>query len=278
MKSEFFAVVGTYRAGTSWLHQVFRAHPEIFVPEGKELFYFSRYYDRGVAWYMKHFIGSEECSVYGEVCPSYLSHDRAAQRIHDFDPNSRIIAVLREPVSQIISMAQLHSNREGMQGSRVVTLEELRSGLIHNVMYYSTIRPYLELFSRERLLVMKYDQLRHDPREFLLRIYEFLGVGFCQPSLSSTVNRATIPKVRSVEKAMSKVGEYLRAHNLQCAINCLHRTGMVRAIRGMNTTNKTCDVRITEEALSFIKESTVPEIKRIAETFSVDMDDWINRL
>jgi hypothetical protein len=36
-----FLVVGAAKTGTSWLHQCMREHPNIFVPEQKEIDFFS---------------------------------------------------------------------------------------------------------------------------------------------------------------------------------------------------------------------------------------------
>ena len=72
-----FLVIGNYRAGTSWLQKIFKMHSQIFVPDEKELFYFSRYYDRGIEWYHSFFKNSNKNKVIGEICPSYFPNSKA---------------------------------------------------------------------------------------------------------------------------------------------------------------------------------------------------------
>ena len=44
--------------GSSWLHEVLIRHQQIFMPEAKDLYFFDRYYDRGLSWYLGQFSGA----------------------------------------------------------------------------------------------------------------------------------------------------------------------------------------------------------------------------
>ncbi|MDX1541842.1 MAG: sulfotransferase, partial [Geminicoccaceae bacterium] len=51
-----FLVIGAQRAGTTLLHTILDAHPEVYVPRArKEIHYFDRYHDRGPDWYASYF-------------------------------------------------------------------------------------------------------------------------------------------------------------------------------------------------------------------------------
>lgn len=50
-----FLYIGPDKAGSSWLHEVLIQHPEVFLSEAKDLYFFDRYYDRGMAWYASQF-------------------------------------------------------------------------------------------------------------------------------------------------------------------------------------------------------------------------------
>ena len=50
-----FLVIGAQRAGTTWLYECLREHPEIFLPETKELHYFDLNHEKGDEWYFQHF-------------------------------------------------------------------------------------------------------------------------------------------------------------------------------------------------------------------------------
>ena len=60
-----FLVVGAAKSGTSWLQQMLIQHPQIFLPEPKELHYFNRQFmevpelenynaSKPLSWYLSH--------------------------------------------------------------------------------------------------------------------------------------------------------------------------------------------------------------------------------
>ena len=69
-----FLYIGPDKAGSSWLHEALLHHPNIFLSEAKDLYFFDRYYDRGLAWYASQFRNAQPIhTVVGEVCPDYLA-------------------------------------------------------------------------------------------------------------------------------------------------------------------------------------------------------------
>ena len=51
-----FIGIGVPRAGTTWLHELLDMHPDVAVPQRrKEVHFFDRYYDKGMAWYSSFF-------------------------------------------------------------------------------------------------------------------------------------------------------------------------------------------------------------------------------
>ena len=68
-----FLHIGPGKSGSSWLHETLTLHPEVYLSEAKDLYFFSRYYDRGLDWYRKQFRPARPSHrVVGEVCPDYL--------------------------------------------------------------------------------------------------------------------------------------------------------------------------------------------------------------
>ena len=68
-----FIYIGPDKAGSSWLHEVLLRHPQVFLSPAKDLYFFDRYYDRGIAWYLRQFDDAgPEHVVVGEVCQDYL--------------------------------------------------------------------------------------------------------------------------------------------------------------------------------------------------------------
>jgi len=74
-----FLCIGAQKAGTTLLFDILKQHPDIYLPEAKELHFFDRdeEYDKGIFWYRDaHFKGAEHRKCIGEVTPSYIFLNR----------------------------------------------------------------------------------------------------------------------------------------------------------------------------------------------------------
>src|SRR5690606_34294189 len=109
-----FLVIGAQRAGTTLLHRILEAHPEVYVPyRRKEVHFFDLYFDRTTQWYENFFPPSEPAAKYkaiGEVTPDYMFDQAAPFRIKKILPDCRFIVSLRNPVERAYS-AYLYSVR-----------------------------------------------------------------------------------------------------------------------------------------------------------------------
>ena len=116
-----FIIIGTQKAGTTWLSRRLNEHPEIFLPPN-ELHYFDldQNYKKGLDWYRKQFNDKpKDAKSVGEKTPDYLWTNRPhqnkiniAERIHQLDPDLKLIIILRNPVKRAIS-AYNHFLRNG---------------------------------------------------------------------------------------------------------------------------------------------------------------------
>ena len=81
-----FLHVGPSKSGSTWLHEVLIGHPEVYLTQAKDLYFFNRYYDRGPGWYRAQFRSAQrEHKIIGEVCPDYLSCAEAPERFSSMD-------------------------------------------------------------------------------------------------------------------------------------------------------------------------------------------------
>ena len=112
-----FLVVGTQKGGTSSLHYMLKSgwHKGIAINEGeKEIHYFSfdDNYAKGPTSYQQRWDGPGAvlgtCAaaggkLRGEISATYLDYPKAAERAAALVPAAKIIILLREPVSRVVS-------------------------------------------------------------------------------------------------------------------------------------------------------------------------------
>lgn len=182
-----FLIIGSQKSGTTSLYHVLRHHPQIFMPERKEINYFFHQaeYDKGFKHYISHFDHAPENSVaIGEASPGYICHPLSPGRIHRLLPQVKLILTVRHPIERAYS--QYWDNRRSLSEPRTfeqtietaleATYHPERLGYFSRGTYIQYINRYLECFPRENLLVLSFEDLRRSPEDFYCRIFTFLGV------------------------------------------------------------------------------------------------------
>jgi hypothetical protein len=98
-----FLIIGAQKAGTVALVNYLRKHPLLSSPR-KEVNYFNtNNYKLGLDWYSKQFNPSLKKTFYFEKTPEYIYYPEAPERIKKFNPDIKMIAILREPVERAFS-------------------------------------------------------------------------------------------------------------------------------------------------------------------------------
>lgn len=205
-----FFVVGAQKCGTTSLYEYMKNHREIFVPELKEPEYFSTpAQSKDVLYaqwcptledYQRNYAGSSGYRIVADFSTGYLWDKTAAGRIQQASPGAKIIILLREPIVRAHS-AYLMLFRDGLE--RAPTFQEALEwderrdqtswftafNYVQAGLYYEQVRRYIEIFGRERVLVLMFEELIKNPEMTLARIAEYLGVDGA-PFKSADVSRA----------------------------------------------------------------------------------------
>src|SRR5262245_45971784 len=98
-----FLIVGAMRSGTTSLARYLGAHPDVFVAPEKEIHFFDRCFDRGVAWYAERFIQAAGAGAIGEATQSYMYDPDAIARMRSVVPSARLLTILRHPTDRAYS-------------------------------------------------------------------------------------------------------------------------------------------------------------------------------
>ena len=112
-------VIGAQRCGTTYLHALLDAHPEITMarpsrPEPK-VFCSGEVASRGARWYRDtYFRHATSERILGEKSTSYLEDAEAATRAAEVLGEVHVVAVLRDPVERAISNWRF-SSRHGFE-------------------------------------------------------------------------------------------------------------------------------------------------------------------
>jgi hypothetical protein len=200
-----FFIVGHPKCGTTALYEMLRRHPDIYMPDGKEPWFFAtELHERPpprpegipatLAEYRSLFRSARADQRVGEATPMYLWSHSAAARIAEVAPNARFVAILREPVSFLRSLhlqfvetyvetendfaRALALEAERRQGRHVPRHSYWPRALLYSdyVRYVEQLDRYRTRFGAERMLVLIYDDFRRDNADTVRRVLRFLDV------------------------------------------------------------------------------------------------------
>lgn len=209
-----FIIVGTGKSGTTALYEHLKAHPEVYMSPVKETNFFALegkpiepneadpdqlfHYPWSVNnWfnYKGLFQKVKNEKAIGEVSPMYLYSPLAAQNIKKRLPNTKIIAILRNPVDRLYSR-YMHLARERREPSAdfADSLDQQsiwwkRNDLVQEGFYHTHLSRYYAQFDESQIRVYLYEDLRKEPLKVIQDIYQFIGVDAnFEPDLSAEYN------------------------------------------------------------------------------------------
>jgi hypothetical protein len=193
-----FLIVGETKCGSTTLWELLRRHPQVFLPERKEIHFFSSYSEHravgrlerdGLDPYRALFAGAQPGQRCGEATPSYLFDEGACERIRSVLPEVRLLAIVREPVARTWShyWHQVRAGRErlGFEAALAAEVGRIGAGDVDARSHYSyqargryveSLLRYAGCFSRAQLCVVFLEELRSDPRAVLARVCAHLGL------------------------------------------------------------------------------------------------------
>lgn len=189
-----FLVIGAMKAGTTSLHRYLREHPQVFMPEEKELHFFvaEKRWGRGRNWYEAQFAAAGDAIAVGEASPNYTKYPvfpGVPERIAKLLPDVRLIYLVRHPVDRFRS-GYLDEVRRGRQRNPIESTLASNPGYLAASKYAMQLEQYLAHFPRDQLLVITSEDLQRQRVATMRVVHAFLGVDDVAPAtLSEEFNR-----------------------------------------------------------------------------------------
>ena len=194
-----FLIVGAPKCGTTAMHAFLRGHPEIYLPERKEL----HYYGSDLNDLASQLTAEEHAALFqradaeqcvGETCIWSLYSTRAASEIRREHPDAKIVIMLRDPAEMMYALHSeyLYQQMENVTDFRkALQLEAARRRGQHIpptntpkklffyrdiVKYAEQVERYLKCFPASQVHVILFDDLRQDLPGVYQKLLGFLNV------------------------------------------------------------------------------------------------------
>ena len=190
-----FLIIGAQKAGTTWLVNHLRTHPDVFLYP-KEIHYFDSKsnYPKGLKWYQGHFDGVITETAIGEKTPEYLWVHNNPNReflpdvhthVHEILPDAKLIITLRNPVERAISnlihkyrkqkISPIFSPNMYLAGNKYHLIEPY--GILERGLYYDHIQAYRAYYPANQMLVLIYEEdIVQSPEAGMRKVCRFLEI------------------------------------------------------------------------------------------------------
>ena len=185
-------IIGAMKSGTSFLWSLLASHPSIFLCRPKEPSHFvdpiqlrelqpwfwQQGYWRSEEVYLQLFQSARNSAIVGEASVYYTHLPLAsgvAERISRFNPDARLIYVMRDPIERTISHYWHRVRHNGE--CRSITQAIKTDPQYRDVSYYKMqISPYLKAFKRDQLMLLTFEELVGNTAETVRGIFRWLNV------------------------------------------------------------------------------------------------------
>ncbi|MBX3271851.1 MAG: sulfotransferase [Sandaracinaceae bacterium] len=280
-----FYCIGAPKAGTTWLYACLAEHPDVFLPEFKEVNWFrgwdgrpSPYAERGLAPYEALFAGARSDQPRGDVSPGLLGAG-CAELLHELTPDATIIAILRDPAERAHSQYHMLAGRHRMPFSFDALCADPRREDPHEILlegfYARHLAPYLERFAR--VLVLRFEELRRSPAALLRRVCEAIGAdpGFEPRALETRVNEASSHVSPAFYELRVRVAEGLARAGLDRTRRAIKRTGLPRLVERI-TRRPTRNPPLTPEQRARLVAVYAEDVRALAALLpEQDFQGWL---
>lgn len=190
-----FLICGTQKGGTTALDRYLQKHPEICMAEKKEVHYFDQdeLFSAGppdYAAYHAFFQPSRHHKVLGESTPIYMYWKPAAARIHAYNPDMKLIVILRNPIDRAYSHWNMSSSKKQEDApfldavKREIDRKKADANppqhriwsYIDRGFYHEQLQRLWSYFPKEHVLILRSEDLKQQPDQTLDTLCRFLGV------------------------------------------------------------------------------------------------------
>ncbi len=205
-------LVGAAKAGTTSMYNYLKNSDNLFCPDLKEPWYFTDImsltkFDRvkSLEEYERLYDLENPYRYYLDASVSYLSYYDVAKQIHDYNPNSKIIIMLRDPIKRLISYYKMYSKRQGLNISLKEFIDNTETALpkLETGLYYERVKAYKDLFG-SNVQVIIFEELIENPIKVQEELNGFLGLEDLNFDITKKYNQSKEEKSKIISKFIHK--------------------------------------------------------------------------
>jgi len=298
-----FFIVGAPKSGTTSLHYYLQGHPQIFMPEKKEPWFFSFMNNRpsfnspdkfpgiidNIDEYAQLYRAASPRQTCGDASPSYLyTHEtsiknfrRIYQDTEQYDQLKFIIS-LRNPIDRAWSQYWTFNrkNADTAMFQDAVHPDTIKKRLEDNWqpfydyigfgMYHDQVKAYQDEFGKDRVKIFLFDDLKNDAGRICKEIFLFLGV---DPDYLPDTNRIYNPSGKPKSELLKNL--IISPNFLKRVLKKMIPKPRRQQLKHMAARKLMTKVEMPVAARTILKRQFEPEIHRLSRLLDLDLGHWL---
>jgi hypothetical protein len=297
LKPDFF-IVGAPKSATTSLFSYLKQHPDVFLPK-KEIYYFCSDLSFQAPpltedIYLSFYAEAKNQKAVGDASVYYLMSPHAAESIKRFNANGKIIIMLREPVSMVYS----HHNQLLSNGDEVIenfeealAAEEQRrkegkvsyrhqgplEALFYSdiAKYYGQVKRYIDVFGRDKVHIILFDDFAKDPKEEYIKVLKFLGIDEIMPTNFDTVNPSNAARSKALRRFILNPPDFIKAiGKVLLPHHSKRRQKVVELLHNVNTKYEKREP-MKSETREKLKAIYKEDLEKLQQLINRDLSHWL---
>lgn len=263
---QYFLIIGSMKCATTSLFSYLAEHPAVCPASVKEPEYFSRQ--------ERHHDTRNRISAYTdlwdfdparhawamEASTGYTKHEEpgVAERVAAYGIRPRLAYAMRDPFARIES----HYNfmRRHPQWQMPITHPDL----VQTSNYFAHAEAWTEVFGREALLLIDYEDLTGEPLATVNRVCTFLDIAPMAEIADSSARNVSARPRSEAERVLRRAAPVLSRLP----------AGVKTPVRRLLETTRPQPVRLTLEQRAEVTETLAPDMARLHDEWGVDTARW----
>ena len=281
-----FLIVGAPKCATTSLAYYLGQHEKIFIPTEGEPHFYTYVAEERPHWgvgtveeYGRLFAEADSSQVCGEKSTWYLYSSTAAEQIQEYSPDTKCIAILRQPVDRAYSHWSFRVQNDwetlGFREAIAVEQKRIENGAFWGThymkagYYYEQLVRFYEHLGPEQVLVLWFEDLASDSEAVVREALSFLGLSPNDPPSTEEAHNTTfLPRSQMVNRLRRSALIRDVAHAFPDRVRQLCRN----AYQWLNMTGRpSLDSSVRAELTCRLE----PEMKRLQHLLDVDLSHWI---
>jgi hypothetical protein len=293
-------IIGAPKCGTTSLYHYLDTHPEIHMSEEtKEPHYFVSDFPN---WNPAPWDGERYRALWSRATPHhvylgegstwYLYSRRAVFNIRQYNPEARIIAMIRNPTDMVYSLHRellnefeedvtdfetaWHLQEKRKSGAAIPTRCKEPSMLFYaDVASFSTqLKRVFNAFPKEQIHVIIFDDFAHNTEKSYRGVLDFLGLKHVLPEAFPKVNPRSGLRFPMLTRFLKKPpGFVTRSVERIKRLFGIRSTGLGKALLDLNLA-PTREAAMPEHIRTELLQYFEPEVHELEQLLSVDLEQW----